>query len=179
MYLPYIPGSVCSVVLKFNSNMTVFQKLSPLDDSEMVQLACVVLDVCRLPRELEQLTARCNGVPLFCKELVSSMLRHGQLNIIPVENFDSEPGRRMSMRPMRYRKSSRVPSFLDANNTTTLISTNVCVIAPGVDLNSVTVPTTVKELVLTRIDRQSHRNRLLMKCASVLGVVFTRLVWIH
>jgi adenylate cyclase 10 len=153
---------------------TVHMKLQPLDDNEMVQLACIVLDVCRLPRELEQFTARCHGVPLFCKELVSSMLRHGQLNVVPLEKLDNDRGRRLSVRPMRNRANSRVSPSVDGNKTTAAMSRNVCTIAPRVDLDSVTVPSTVKEMILTRIDRQSHRNRLLMKCASVLGVVFTR-----
>lgn len=139
----------------------------------MAELARLLLGVSRIPKELEQLTTRCHGVPLFCEELVSSMLRHGQLSIIALEQFERESQKRATLSARSRRGSSRVASSFLATPTGT--STNVCVVPAGVDLSSVSVPSTVKEMVLTRIDGQSHRNRQVMKCAAALGVVFTRL----
>lgn len=51
---------------------------------------------------------------------------------------------------------------------------NVCVITPGADIDEAIVPNTVNDVVVARLDRMSPNEQLILKCASVLGMNFTR-----
>ena len=53
-------------------------------------------------------------------------------------------------------------------------SNEICIISPGVDIEDVIVPNTVKDLVIARLDRMSPNEQLILKCASILGMSFTR-----
>lgn len=51
---------------------------------------------------------------------------------------------------------------------------SVCIIAPGVDISKVVVPESVKDMVLARVDRMSPSEQVSLKCASILGMMFSR-----
>ena len=63
-----------------------------------------------------------------------------------------------------YASSGVVPHDLD----------DVCVIVPGMEISAAVAPNTVSDVVVARLDRMSPNEQLILKCASVLGVNFTR-----
>lgn len=63
-----------------------------------------------------------------------------------------------------FASSGAVPDDLD----------NVCKITPGMDIDDSIVPNTVNDVVVARLDRMSPNEQLILKCASVLGMNFTR-----
>ena len=50
----------------------------------------------------------------------------------------------------------------------------VCIIAPGMHISDAVVPDSVNDVVVARLDRMSPNEQLILKCASVLGMSFTR-----
>ena len=51
---------------------------------------------------------------------------------------------------------------------------NACVISPGVDISSVLVPDSVKDMVLARVDRMRPVEQVVLKCSSILGTNIDR-----
>ena len=53
-----------------------------LSQSEIVELACQLLDTDSIPADLERiLVEKTHGIPLWCEELVSSMVESGLLQV--------------------------------------------------------------------------------------------------
>ena len=50
----------------------------------------------------------------------------------------------------------------------------ICIIAPGREISDEVVPNCVNDVVVARLDRMSPNEQLILKCASVLGMNFTR-----
>lgn len=50
----------------------------------------------------------------------------------------------------------------------------ICIITPGVDISEIMVPSSVKEMFVSRLDKMSANEQTIVKCASVLGQSFTR-----
>ena len=63
---------------------------------------------------------------------------------------------------------------LAAENSMPQDTQKVCIIAPGMDLSKLLVPDSVKDMVLTRVDRMLPGEQLILKCASILGISFSR-----
>ena len=56
-------------------------QLKALKPEQMVELACVLLGVDELPKPVEEIIQeKSHGIPLFCEELVESMLERNVLN---------------------------------------------------------------------------------------------------
>ncbi|XP_070579239.1 adenylate cyclase type 10-like [Ptychodera flava] len=49
-----------------------------------------------------------------------------------------------------------------------------CVVTPGVKLNEIPVPDSMKGMMLAKIDRLKSGDQMVVKCAAVLGLSFTR-----
>ncbi|XP_063957938.1 adenylate cyclase type 10-like [Lytechinus pictus] len=50
----------------------------------------------------------------------------------------------------------------------------VCIVAPGVQLQDLEIPVSMKGIIVSRIDRMKPTQQLIVKCASVLGMTFSR-----
>ncbi|XP_071485807.1 adenylate cyclase type 10-like [Diadema antillarum] len=50
----------------------------------------------------------------------------------------------------------------------------VCIVAPGVQLQDMEIPNSMKGIIVSRIDRMKPTQQLIVKCGSVLGMTFTR-----
>ncbi|XP_077990637.1 adenylate cyclase type 10-like [Glandiceps talaboti] len=51
---------------------------------------------------------------------------------------------------------------------------NVCIVAPGVRLQDIPVPDSMKGMLLAKIDRMKAGDQMVVKCAAVLGLTCTR-----
>ena len=49
----------------------------------------------------------------------------------------------------------------------------ICFLSPSVDLRSMLVPDSVKDMVLARMDRMTLSEQTLLKCAAALGTLKT------
>ena len=70
-----------------------------------------------------------------------------------------------------YLRSRFVPA---AENAMPRNTYSVCIVTPGVDLSNVVIPDSVKDMVLARVDRMSPTEQITLKCASILGMLFSR-----
>ena len=60
-----------------------------------------------------------------------------------------------------------------ANSSAIVQSTsNMCIVSPGVDLTEIPVPESLREMVLARFDRLPPREKVVLKCSSILGDSF-------
>jgi tetratricopeptide (TPR) repeat protein len=53
-----------------------------------------------------------------------------------------------------------------------IVANEMCQVAPGVDLESVTLPETVQGVIIHRIDRLTPSHQMLLKAASIIGQAF-------
>ncbi|XP_071962575.1 adenylate cyclase type 10-like [Antedon mediterranea] len=50
----------------------------------------------------------------------------------------------------------------------------ICIVTPGVVLSKLPVPDSMKGMLMARIDRMKPSEQMVVKCAAILGVTFTR-----
>ena len=145
--------------------------LAPLTHAESATMVRKYLHVALLPPELEQIIVRCNGVPVFVEELIIDMIAANQLEIISRADYDEaiKNGAVTHKQTTLFPRRGSLSKDDDDDD-------KVCVLSPGVDLTTIAVPHSVKDMVVSRIDRQSHGTQIVLKCASSLGVVFTRVM---
>lgn len=129
--------------------------LQGLNSEEMVALTCKQLQVDSIPAELmEIIHKRSHGVPLWCEELIETMLELNYLKIVE-----------------RARKSSDIG---DCKPQIILMNMRRHSDGGGLVPRDVPIPDSVTGMVLARIDHMSASDQITLKCASVIGTVFTK-----
>ncbi len=128
-----------------------------LDSEEMVELTCRQLEVDSIPPELKEIIyKRSHGVPLWCEELVGTML---ELNYVKIVELSDDEG--------KEKKNKRQITLL--NNMR-----RQSVDGEGLLARDIPIPDSVTGMVLARIDHMSASEQMTFKCASVIGTVFTK-----
>ena len=171
--------------------------LEGLSQSETVELACQLLDTDTIPADLEKiLVEKTHGIPLWCEELVSSMVENGLLQVTvdkeqedqkeamsaeeEDEMEDSVPELRSVERPCSA--VSRVSTLQLLKKNFTLSTDNirqgrrrsmVC-FARSIRPEDISVPDSVTGMILARFDHLPPDAQMVLKCASVLGTTFSR-----
>jgi len=69
---------------------------------------------------------------------------------------------------------SRDNFVLASDNSMPRNTYSVCIVTPGVRLSNIVIPDSVKDMVLARVDRMSPTEQITLKCASILGMQFSR-----
>ena len=95
----------------------------------------------------------------------------------PESNHDSVHRRESSATPRRMSScvTKSTSNYICANQGSVPDDIeNICVITPGMKIDDSIVPNTVNDVVVARLDRMSPNEQLILKCASVLGMNFTR-----
>lgn len=78
---------------------------------------------------------------------------------------------KQNLKPSDYNRDEFVPASASAMPKNTY---SVCVVSPGVQFSNVLIPESVKDMVLARVDRMSPTEQVTLKCASILGMQFSR-----
>eukprot|EP00058_Branchiostoma_floridae_P024654 XP_002610144.1 hypothetical protein BRAFLDRAFT_121566 [Branchiostoma floridae] len=168
------------------SPYTLHIKLSGLDESVIPDLACQILDVAQIPMEIKEvLQKRSHGVPSWCEQVLRHLYFQGSIKTVNMEEAPLEYSR-LSHKRSSIRKQSlstgKDPSEMaggtrsqtGSRTTEVAETTMVCILAPGVSLDDFNLPESVKDMMVARLDRLNTSDNMAAKCASVIGVTFTR-----
>ena len=129
-------------------------QLKPLKPEQMVELACMLLGVDELPRPVEEIIReKSHGIPLFCEELVESMLERNVLNFHSIVKPNKSKGRGHKMQWQR-----KVSCSLNTN----------------VSLSSIPIPESIHDMILSRVNHLPYTAQVTLKCAAILGNTFTK-----
>lgn len=129
-------------------------QLKPLKPDQTVELACYLLGVDELPKPVEEIIReRSHGIPLFCEELVESMLERNVLNFHSVVKSNRANGRDRKMQWQR--KVS-------------------CTLNVSVSLSTIPIPESINDMILTRVNHLPYTAQVTLKCAAILGNTFTK-----
>ncbi|XP_038645596.1 adenylate cyclase type 10-like [Scyliorhinus canicula] len=189
-----------AAIMVMRSQRTLYVKLSGLDPSIIRPLACQILGVISIPRELETLlTERSYGVPYYCEEILRSLYYSDLILLDPLDEDDEDESDAVftftrkkllmppeaNFPPMQARKKSRFGSFsgveqqkcrkiitLDRNSTQEN-QQFICTIGETVNLQEITIPLTLKGIALAQLDRMNTTEQVIVKCASIIGHTFT------
>lgn len=200
----------------FDHKMVTLRDIAGLESKYMTALACQLMEVSRIPKELERmLREMTHGVPSWCEQLLvdmvekkqltiqyeSNQLKHVDSMVAPLSQYirrldtdddlsdldvrqcnkvfcntssisfqKNESGHNM-LADLGYLQTKR---SLDNEEERNAKNSRIAVFSPGVNPNEITVPDSMKELIMTRIDSMRASEQLIVKCAAVLGRSFSR-----
>ncbi|XP_052767837.1 adenylate cyclase type 10-like [Mya arenaria] len=191
-----IDAPSCREVIEFiEAHSVMLFDLGSLDKTYMTQLTCQVLDVVRIPNDLDRLIReRALGVPLWCMELLRDMMEKKQLFV--VQRTRSQTSLPEIIKDVTFTKENTLKPHAcrhteEFGNDNRAISNTsdpyrllepegqqgsrsygdykVAILADGVNADDLPVPPAMKEMIIARIDSMRASDQLLVKCASVLG----------
>ena len=175
-----------------NHPYTKLLPLEGLDPNDMITLACSLLKVDSLPEVLKQIIRdKSHGVPLWCEELVETMLELEYLTVVQQEETITEEeetddldatlvgirsaesanlleSEGLSRQASRTSTSRRVVLKANARRKST------AQLNSGIGIGDIPIPDSVTGMVLTRIDHMSPSEQMTLKCAAVVGMSFSR-----
>lgn len=132
-------------------------KLDGLSPDHMVELTCQLLSVTSIPEDLQDIVnKKSHGVPLWCEELVETMLELQYLKIIEADENEPDDG--------SEQKCGRVVKLIVQDSLAASIN--------GVE--DIPIPDSVTGMVLARIDHMSADDQMTLKCAAIIGTSFTK-----
>ena len=163
-----------------NHPHTKLVKLEGLKLEDMITLACRLLKVEELPDLMQQIIRkRSHGVPLWCEELVETMLEMNYLEIIEKDDVITEEEEEES-EDQFYDDLPSISRTMSHNNGRKVVMKakprrcSTAQLTRGLSIGDIPIPDSVAGMVLTRIDRLSPPGQMSLKCASVIGTVFNK-----
>lgn len=171
---------------------TIMLNLGGLDPDNMIKLACNLLEVDCLPEVMQQIIRnKSHGVPLWCEELVETMLELEYLKVIEQEEVITEEVEVEYVNStIMEEKSCKSGNLLESEEMAEQISVashhrkvafksnvrrkSTAHLSSGIGIGDIPIPDSVAGMVLTRIDHMSPSEQMTLKCAAVLGLSFSR-----
>lgn len=139
-------------------------KLEGLAPEHTVELTCRLLDVKTIPDQLKEIVhIKSHGVPLWCEELVETMLELDYLKIEDDGENEEATGASDSIR--KRGKSVFIHKFRERSGS---------IAADVITASDIPIPDSVTGMVLARIDHMSASVQMTLKCAAIVGTLFTR-----
>ncbi|KAK6483081.1 adenylate cyclase type 10-like [Huso huso] len=175
---------------------TLYVKLSVLEPSVIAQLACQILGVIRIPREMELLLVeRSHGVPYYCEELLKSLYLSKMIVLEQLDDEDEEDVDILFSEPkivIENPKASQICKPEDGkqcnHSKTEPLRTRmiksldmssledqkyVCFIGEAVTLHEIQIPLTLKGMYYYFLDHLQPAEQMIVKFASIIGYTFT------
>ncbi|XP_059503636.1 adenylate cyclase type 10-like [Stegostoma tigrinum] len=188
-----------AAIMVMRSQRTLYVKLTGLDPSIIRPLACQILGVISIPRELETLlTERSYGVPYYCEEILRSLYYSDLILLEPLDEDDEDESdavftfsrKKIVVPPdsnlqRENRKKSKLLNLTDmeGHKCRKIISLDrnasagnqqfICTIGETVNLQEITIPLTLKGIALAQLDQMNTTEQVIVKCASIIGHTFT------
>ena len=155
--------------------MTKQMDLEGLSKEETIAFACQMLDANEIPDNLSQiLHDKTHGIPLWCEELVSSMIERGLLSVSEGdEDSDEERDQVGELRP-HSTVEGRLDEFVGHMNGKDSRRKSVVQLTRSVRPEDISVPDSVTGMILARVDHLSATSQMVLKCATVLGTAFSK-----
>ena len=178
-----------------HTKMITLEGLSP---DGMIKLACQILKVDSIPEPMQQIIRKhSHGVPLWCEELVVTMLELQYLKMIEQDEVIMEEDEEENEDKSEDQRQEDSGTAHSDNLTTALLPENVglpqtsstkrkvvmqaktrrrsaCQVSSSVGIGDIPIPDSVAGMVLTRIDHMSPSEQMTLKCAAVVGTSFNR-----
>ena len=164
--------------------------LEGLDPDDMIKLACSLLEVDSLPEVMQQIIRnKSHGVPLWCEELVETMLELEYLKVVEQEEIITEEGEDLDATLVEEISAENANLLLESEETScpaskttnrqVVLKANVrrrstAQLSSGIGIGDIPIPDSVTGMVLTRIDHMSPSEQMTVKCAAVVGISFSR-----
>ncbi|XP_077862654.1 adenylate cyclase type 10-like [Saccoglossus kowalevskii] len=151
---PFPPNKAsCPSAAKVLQNpATLHIKLHGIPQEYLEELACQILNVIAIPKELLKiLQERSHGLASWCEQLINDMFISAKIKVIQGTEINHE----------------------ESETNTQERTTKVCVISPNVNLSEIPVPDSMTGMLLAKIDRLKSADQMVVKCAAVLGLTFT------
>lgn len=156
--------------------------LGPLDSFWVPSLACQILDVDAVPRDLcNALKVKCNGMPGLVESFIVHLFSTGAIEIKKIlqhelEEYTDEDLRFPDpnlLRPVAVdiNKQEELDEMLQKNDTEEV---SICIVTEKEELNVNINVQNVDALIMIQIDSLTPYQQLLLKIASVIGNVFSR-----
>lgn len=130
--------------------------LQGMGSNEVVELVCQQLGVNTIPDQLKEIVMkRSHGVPLWCEELVETMVELDYLQVVNDDDVTSS-----SVNEGEVPKKALL-SFKGRSNSI-------------IQSEDIPIPDSVNGMVLARIDHMSASEQMSLKCAAIAGTNFSR-----
>ncbi|XP_037295199.1 adenylate cyclase type 10 isoform X2 [Manduca sexta] len=189
------------------SNMIVKIPLGGIDRFYHAALACQLLDVQAIPADLEKvIESASGGMPGWIQNFVISLVQHGALSVVTVSRNEAIESRAVMpslallqradcdinplcddplMRRPSYQSiysiisvsvMSRQESMYTIQDTETV---QMAVLDDSYNFDDIKVDMTMDAIILKTYDSLTPFEKMLLKCGSVLGDVFSRRMLLH
>ena len=166
---------------------TKLLSLDGLHPDDMIKMACCLLEVDSLPEVMQEIIRnKSHGVPLWCEELVETMLELEYLKVVEQEEVIMEEEEDLDTNALADKLSSKsgelgeiIRQSSNSSNRKVVIKPNVrrrsmAQLSSGIGIGDIPIPDSVTGMVLTRIDHMSASEQMTLKCAAVVGLSFSR-----
>ncbi|XP_062457173.1 adenylate cyclase type 10-like [Rhea pennata] len=151
-------------------------RLGELKPSAVVQKACQALGVVSLPQDLETLlTQRSYGIPYYCEELLRYLLGHDMLLFHPLGKDEKREDKWESL----FTSVTEASTTAAARSSSAGKDRRVCTMRPDVTLQNTVLPPTLKGIALAELDSMKPSEQMVLKCAAILGPLFSMELLFH
>ncbi|XP_045399616.1 adenylate cyclase type 10-like isoform X2 [Lemur catta] len=152
------------------SPQAVFVPILKLATTSLLRMACRELGVVSIPPELQiYLLRRCFGNPLYCKVLCQDLLSKDILLFHDLKKEEKENSKweTLSANVMKSTMCSTSPASSEEDQ-----ELYVCTVKDDVNLDTLLLPPSLKEIAVNQLDQLGTEKQLLVKCAAVIGHSF-------
>ncbi|XP_062457207.1 adenylate cyclase type 10-like [Rhea pennata] len=161
-------------ILKLQKTSCV--RLGELKPSAVVQKACQALGVVSLPQDLETLlTQRSYGIPYYCEELLRYLLGHDMLLFHPLGKDEKREDKWESL----FTSVTEASTIAAARSSSAGKDRRVCTMRPDVTLQNTVLPPALKGIALAQLDSMKPSEQMVLKCAAILGPLFSTELLFH
>ena len=170
--------------------------LGGLNPDNMIKLACQMLKVDALPTTMQLIIRkRSHGIPLWCEELVETMLELEYLQVIEQDEIimeeeeeeeesecssvDTTPTDYSDEAHMMEGQSNKISRQPSTSGRKVVLKQKVrrrstCQLSSGIGIGDIPIPDSLAGMVLTRVDHMSPSEQMTLKCAAIIGTSFNR-----
>ncbi|XP_061320284.1 adenylate cyclase type 10-like [Pezoporus flaviventris] len=152
------------------SHKIICFQLEKLKPSAVVQKLCQDLRVVSIPRALVRfLVQRSLGIPYYLEELVHFLRCNDMLLFRTKKWGEKAEDSWENLNTFAVLESSLTASSRSRAGAAAMI----CIVRPGVNLDSTMLPSNLKEIVLAQLDEITPLEQTVLKFAAIIGPVFT------
>lgn len=138
--------------------------LEGLNSDEVVDLVRQLLGVDSIPEELKDIVVkRSHGVPLWCEELVETMLELEYLKVVDDNTLGESAGYELKDDDGEVVTKKKAILNMKGGKVNSAIQSS-----------DIPIPDSVTGMVLARIDHMSPSEQMTLKCAAIAGTAFPR-----
>ncbi|KAM5237489.1 adenylate cyclase type 10 [Ctenodactylus gundi] len=171
MSLSPFTGAPCAAASAIMRNRnTTYITLGAVQPRDIRNKVCFDLNVRSIPKELDTyLVEGSCGIPFYCEELLQNLDHHKILLFQQTESEEKIGLDWNTMFKIFFRPTDEVKmlTYSDEGN-------EVCDLASGVRLKSLSPPTSLKEVSLVQLDSMSLSHQMMVRCAAITGLTCTR-----